>query len=436
MNDFTSIGINALEGVKSRLRTHHHAIRSVAALSSGNIVSTALGIGGGLLVARFLGPEETGLFRSYTIPLMYLAFLHMGTFDGLTRQIPFYIGKDMPEKVEALASSAGAWNLLMSAIVAVGFGICAIYSAWHHDMAGVAGWLAQALCAWGVFYGGYVGATYRTLNHFVAVARIQLLQSIVTFGAVFLLPILKFYGLCVRSVVSSVFGVWLFHRNRPIRAQYRFSTPALKEVIKIGFPLTFWGSIWTSVWTASESALVLYLGGVSGLGLFAVAVVLRDGMSVLPLAVSQVLSPRVVETFARSGSIKKANAISMWITVGLTAFMVIAVLVASWLLDFLVPLAIPKYAEGISLMKICLWFAVVHTAALPLNTLFAKGRPWIWGRGVIPGLIVFPLSAYFLIPALGGACAVAAGSLVGRSVRLIAGYIDIALLTKDEAAQV
>ena len=182
----------------------------------------------------------------------------------------------MPEKVDALASAAGAFNLFVSVVVSCGFICCAAYSLAHHDLYGVFGWLSQALCCWGVFYGGYLTSTYRTLHHFVTLARIQVAQTILTFGMVFLLPFLRFYGLCARVAFPSFLAVWLYHRNRPLKVSYRFDTKALRELIKIGLPFSFWGNLYTSVWTATESALVLSLGGVSALGLFSVAAVMRE----------------------------------------------------------------------------------------------------------------------------------------------------------------
>lgn len=418
--------------VRARISKSRQTIRSVTALFSSNIVSSVLTAIGGLLVARFLGPEETGTFRAFTIPLTYLIFLHLGTWDGLWRQIPYYVGKEMPERVEALASSAGAFNFLMSVGVSCGFLCCAAYSLAHHDFYGVFGWLAQALFSWGVFYGGYLTSTYRTLHHFVTLARIQVAQALLTFGMVFLLPFLRFYGLCARFAFPPFLAVWLYHRTRPLKVSYRFDTKALRELIKIGLPFSFWGNLYTSVWTATESALVLSLSGVSALGLFSVAAVMRGALDSLPMAILQVLTPRVVTAFARDGSVRNANARIIWVTVGLTGFMIIVACAGSFLLELFVPHFIPKYAAGIPVMKVCLWFPVVQAAFLPINTLFATGRPWLYGRSVIAGWVVFPLVIYLLYPAIGGLLAVAVGSLLGRAARTLAAYVDLVALTRRE----
>jgi O-antigen/teichoic acid export membrane protein len=418
--------------IRARISKSRLTIRSVAALLSSNIASSMLTAIGGLMVAHFLGPEETGAFRAFTIPLAYLIFLHLGTWDGLWRQIPYYVGKDMPEQVDRLASTAGAFNLLVSAVVSCGFICCAAYSVANRDLYGVFGWFSQALCCWVIFYGGYLTSTYSTLHHFVTLARIQVAQSILTFVMVFLLPLLRFYGLCARLAFSSLLGVWLYHRYRPLNVKYCIDAKTLKELIKIGLPFSFWGNLETSIWVATENALVLSLSGISALGLFSVAIVMRGAVNSLPMAIWQVLTPRVVTTLAQDGSVRKANARIVWVTLGLMGFMILGACVCSFLLDLFVPYLIPKYVAGIPVMKVCIWFPVVQAAFLPMNTLFATGRSWLYGRGVLVGMIVFPLTSYLLLPLMGGLLAVAVGSLLGRVARTLVAYVDLAVLTRRE----
>jgi hypothetical protein len=122
----------------------------------------------------------------------------------------------------------------------------------------------------------------------------------------------------------------------------------------------------------------------------------------------------------------------MGVTAGLTGFMVILAFAGSFLLDWLVPLFIPKYVAGIPAMKVFFWFPVVEAAFLPANALFATGRTWLYGRSVIAGVIVFPLTTYLLYHAVGALLAVALGSLAGRVARTLAAYVDLIALTRRE----
>jgi O-antigen/teichoic acid export membrane protein len=413
-------------------KAHRRTIKSIGALASGNLAGSLLGAVGGILVARFVGPEVNGQFRLFTIPLMYLTFLHLGTFDGLYRQIPFYIGRDQPDHVEKLASSAGAWNLFVTAVVASGFLLCALWGLMQGNYADSVGWFSQALTCVGIFYGGYLGATYRTLNNFVVLARIQLIQATIAFCLVFTVSLWGFYGLCLRSAVPAILTVWFFHRARPLRIALSFNFSAFKEVVKIGMPLCFWGTLYTSLWVAAEYSLMLYYGGVKAVGLFAVAAIMRESLSILPQSVHQVFMPRVVESYARVGGVGSAAKRTFLVAGMLSLFMAVIVLIISVLLNYFVPLFIPKYIDGLALMKVCLGLVVIHAASLPLNGLVATGQSWLYGKGILAGLITFPLAVYVLNPLIGGMLAVAIGSLVGRLFRTAVAYFDLYMLMRLE----
>lgn len=428
-----SIFKKKISGITASIVKSRHTIRSVIALFSSNVSSTVLSAVGGLLVAYFLGPTEVGAFRAFTIPLAYLMFLNLGTNDGLWRQIPYYIGRGMPEHANKLASAAGAFNISISVVVSFGFFCCAAYSLTNHDLYSVFAWLSQVPCCWGVFYGSYLIATYRTLHHFVTLARIQVVQNVLTFSMVLFLPFLRFYGLCARAALPSVLGTWLYHRNRPLKVKYNFDIKAFCELLKIGFPFSLGGNLYFTAWYATESALILYLSDITALGLFSVASVLRGAVNTLPTVVMQVLSPRVVTAFAQDGSMRNAKTRVIWVTVGLIGIMAIVACISTFLLDIFVPLLIPKYIAGIPVMKVCLWFSVVEAAYnIPSVTLFAAGRPWLLGRSIIVGAAVFALVIYFLLPYVGGLLSVVVGSLLGRAARTLAAYADLYVLIRKE----
>ena len=417
---------------KIRLVGHGHLLRSVSALAGGNLLSSVLGALGGLLVARFLNPEVAGSFRAYTIPLMYLTFLHLGTFDGLHRQIPFYMGKGLHDDVNKDASASGAWNVIVAAIVSIVFLALAAISLVNRDLQAVCGWLAQAVICWGTFYVGYLLATYRTVSHFVALSKINLLQAIIVFLLVFTLPFLGFYGLCLRAALPTLLILYLYHHFRPLKMPLKFDFKALKGVVSIGLPLCFWGTLDSSLWMALENSYLLKFGGIKELGLFSVVFVLREGLSVLTRAVHQVLAPRIIEKFAREGSLRRVTWESTKVSMLLVAVILICLPVFSYLLDYFVPLVIPKYLEGVSAMKFALWVVVVDAASLPLNALYATGKAWLYGRGVLVGLLTFAAVSPFLVPHVGALLAVVSGSLTGRIMRVMICYFDLFTLVRRE----
>ena len=414
---------------KSQIVQRLGTIKSVGALAAGNLLSSLLGAVAGLLVARFISPEVNGQFRLYTIPLMYLTFLHLGTFDGLYRQIPFYIGKNQPEQVNRMASSSGAWNWFVSVFVAFVFVCLALWCSLRGDWLGVAGWMAQAITCFSIFYGGYMGSTYRTLNNFVLLAKIQLVQAVIAFCLVLTVVFWGFYGLCLRSALPVLIAVIWFHCARPLKIDLRFDLSAFKDVIKVGAPLCFWGTLYSSIWTATEFALVLHFGGLKAVGLFSVAHIIRESFTVLPQAVHQVIMPRVVESFARHNGVGEYFKRTVWVTLGLGLLLC---LLGAAALKYFVPVFLPRYTDGIDLMQICLYFSIVQALQIPLNGLAATGDAWLWGRSILVGSIVFVAFIFLLGSVLSGALLVVVSSLCGRIGRTVFAYWDFHLLLRRE----
>ena len=397
------------------------------------MTGSILGALGGILIARFIDPEINGQFRLYTIPMMYLTFLHLGTLDGLYRQIPFYMGLEQPEQVERIASASGAWNVIITIIVSSGFLICELWALWQGNYTDAVGWLTQLLTSIGIFYGCYLGATYRTLNNFVVLSGIQLIQAIIGFCLVFTVALWEFYGLCLRSAIPAILGVWLYHRSRPLRMPLHFELAAFKDVIKIGIPFCFWGTIYTSLWAAAEYSLILKFDGIKAIGLFSVAAMMRDSLMILPQSIHQVLMPRIVESFARNGGVTAAAKRTFLATGVLSLLMTGIVMIVMVLLDYFVPLVIPKYVEGLPSMKAGLWLVVLSTIGVPLSGLIATGRGWLYGKGVLIGGAAFFGAVYLLNPLIGGVMSVIYGSLIGRAVRIMIAYFDLFILMRREA---
>jgi len=404
------------------------------AVAGGNSAATIVGAIGGLLTARFIDPETVGRFRSYTIPVMYLTFLHLGTFDGLSRQIPLLVGQGRRDMADAVASAAAWWNLLLAGVASGAFVLLAAWSLIRGKMEPAAGWAAQAASVWWVYYGGYLGATYRTLSNFAAFARVQVIQSVLGLLFVLALPLLGFFGLSLRAAIPAAVGTWRLHRARPFKTPPTWAPDPLLSLVRIGLPFCIWGSLYTSVWFALESTLLLALDGPRGLGLFAVAAVLRDGICIFPLAVSQVLQPRILEAFGRDGALAKASRSAVRMVPPLVLGMTLLAIAMSWALERLVPLLIPQYVDGVGLMKLALWFGVVQALALPLGGILYSGKGSTFGRGVWIGLLFFAATAYVLTPFVGGMKAVVAGSLAGKLVRTGVGYLDFRAMVGKEAA--
>lgn len=407
-------------------------LKSISALAGSNLLGSILAAIGGVLVARYVDPTENGEFRVFGIPLMYLSFLHLGTLDGISRQIPFFSAKGDIAYVEKIAAASGAWNAFIASVVAAGFVVLEIFALWSGDTKAGMGWLTQSIVCFAIFYGGYISATYRTLHGFVGLARIQLIQTVI--GFIFVAAVISwgFYGLCLRAAVPGLLGIFLFHKSRPLKVKLEFDRGALWDVMKVGLPLCLWSSIYNPLWIAAESTLIHEFGGATALGYFAVAIIVKESVCIIPQAFNQVFMPRIVESFSKAGSISTGIRQTILSTALLVPSMAAVAGIASVALSFAVPKIIPMYTNGLPIMQALLLHGVLQAASLPLNSLVANGRIWLYGRGVLVGVFVFGTSVYLLEPIIGGVMAVAYGSIIGRSARISAGYFELYKLMRNK----
>ena len=75
-------------------------------LSFSNIVGNVLTIVSGLLVAKWLLPEQLGLFNSFTVFASYVVLIQIGIPSGLARELPFHIGKGAMDDAKNYAAVA------------------------------------------------------------------------------------------------------------------------------------------------------------------------------------------------------------------------------------------------------------------------------------------------------------------------------------------
>ncbi len=276
----------------------------VGALAGGNVVSSVLRMAGGLLQARCVLPEVLGLFGGLGLVLGYARFLQLGILNGLNRELPYFFGKGDYEHVKELAAAAQAWAVALGAVVALGLLAVATWYVARGEPWLAAGWATQAVLAFIFFYGTmYLQATYRTAHDFARLSLVNVVQNAVALLLVALVALMGFYGLCLRAVFSGLAGLALFYYWRPVRVGLQWSFRRLWHLLVIGLPIFGVGEL-TMLWTTLEGTLVLDILGRRDMGLYQMIVVAGTTLELLPLAVSQVVYPRMAQEYGCTGRLE------------------------------------------------------------------------------------------------------------------------------------
>lgn len=409
---------------------------TIAIFATGNTVAMLLGVVGSLVQARYIGPSDMGVFRTFGIVAGYLFFFELGVFSGLQREIPLQLGCGNRAQAEQAASACLAWIMFASLASGTIFLGLALRSACLGEWMQFWGWLAYAPGSAATLYGGYLSTTFRTGQQFIALSKASVIQAIAATLVLPLLPIMGYYGACLRAAVSSVTNISLLHRWRPLRVRPRLDWPGFWRVVRIGLPLSGIGYVYTSLWISLEGTLVLAWFGTKALGLYSVAVFVRTVVGQLVQNVSQVLNVKMCERYGRSNSARDALR-RIVAPVALMSLASLPLIAVGWLLmPRVVRVLIPRYVEATFLMQVFLIMMPVLMLKIPTAVLWVAVKLLDCFTSVIVGFAAFMATAYCSFRMGFGLPGMAVAFLIGQVTYLLVAWAFTLKLVHQERGQV
>ncbi len=338
-----------------------------------SVATTAAQLISSLIIIKFVMPEDLGLWQSVRLAQVYAFLLLAGTNNGLGRELPFSLGKgDLPFS-ENLLATALYCSRLMSAVVLV-CGVCCAAAFAGSGTPLVYAILAIAVIIALAFYQSVIGATFRAKDSFKNLTIIQMVEAGLSIGTI---PMVYFYhynGMLMRTVLISGIVVALLHLYRPMKVKSGFDLGALKVLLKTGMPIFALDYMRNSAATLDRLVL-LKIGGVKDVGLYALANMATQAIAVLPNALSTYTYPRGTYKFGRDNDSR-----ALWGFV--VKFLVLAAVVTTpavlcgWVvLPWFVSVFAPKYVEGIQAARIVLIVGVFDCSLVVVQALWSM-KAW------------------------------------------------------------
>jgi O-antigen/teichoic acid export membrane protein len=404
-------------------------VRVVSQVSGGNLVAVVIGIVGTLVQTRFVGPEDLGYFRQFGIVTSYAFFLHLGLWHALQRLYPLYMGQGRRDQALAVVEICQSWNVLVSLFSSGIFTALAGWALAFGNWRAALAWLVQAVAMASNFYGGYLGATYRSGHDFKTAAKSSIISSITGFICLPMFPFWPYVALVLRNSLGSLAGLYYLHVRRPLKLHWRFNWQEWYRLLKEGLPL-FSASYGASLaWTAVEASLVLKYLGARSLGLWSASIMFIEMVNILPKAVTAVYAPRITEHFGSTASARECLR-SCWKPM-LLGGVGMVVLAAPCLpaIPIALELLTPKYTEAAIPMCLMMLNVPLIVLDMPYSLLIAMGRLVQQNIAVYAGLASFVALALAAIYLDFGISGVVVASVLGRLVRLaiIYGFIFAAV---------
>jgi O-antigen/teichoic acid export membrane protein len=368
-----------------------------AVFGSGNLVATMLRLVGGVLTSRMVDPSVLGLYSGIGLVRGYAPFLQAGVANGLNRELPYHMGRGDREQVETLAATAQTWLLLVSAMAISGLLAVGAWQAFRGRFDLAMGWASFTVPVFGVLYGQfYLQTLYKTHGRFPRLSFVSIVTAAVGLVTVILVWWLGFGGLCLRGIIVAAVTLVLLWHWRPLVVRPRWHWPGFRLLLTTGIPIWLAAQLY-SLWPVLNSTLVLSYMGSRGLGLFSIANLAGSSIAMFPLALSQVVYPKMAHEYGRTGRITPLLRMTVKPTLVTLGFTALVVMVVWFALPPVIRVVLPKYVEGTAAAQ---WqvASIVILALTPVNNIFVVTKKLVrYGAAIGSGMAAYYLSVLWLV---------------------------------------
>jgi O-antigen/teichoic acid export membrane protein len=315
-------------------------------------------------------------------------FALAGVNNGLSRDLPYYIGKSDDKTSRLLASTALMYLIGAGALVLVGG--CGCLVAFHNSEKKVLFAIAVVtVLILFTFYTNYLVVTFRSSQSFRNLTKVRLAEGLCGLATIPLFYFLGYNGMLIRVIVVAGIVVALMHLMRPIRVLPLWDWNSFLLLLKTGVPIFLLDYLASSASTCDRLVL-LRLGGVTVVGYYAVALVAREATEVVPRALGEYVYPRMSHSYGEHGDLLRLWKMALKSSILAVAIM-IPLAVAGW---FLMPLVVsklfPKYAQAVTAAQLLLVAAVFSGATLGRIAIWSlkSWRLMVWYQILASGLLV------------------------------------------------
>ncbi len=336
-------------------KNKNQIIKDTVIFSGASYIAQFLGVINSVLLRRFLGPEQMGIFVLLKVVMNYCGYSSLGTTKAAFREIPFFKGKGNQEEAELIKNQVFSFSIINSIIPALL--IVGYVALKREDYSPVICWglMVTALVVIMQRIYDYYLTLLRANKQFVLLSKIKIVSILVdlavTIGLVWKWGL---YGLYAGLVLSFVFNFTYAHLHARYEMKWCWNSKKLKGLLKIGIPLLLL-SFSYEILRSIDKVMIGRFINLTELGFYSIATMTQTYLLAFPTIISTVLYPRLQEKYGESGSaegIKNYLILPLQILSALTP---IFIALAYVVVPYVVWWVLPDYIPGTAALKIFLF---------------------------------------------------------------------------------
>ncbi len=329
------------------------SIRDFSALAGANIALKPIQFIKSFLVAKYLGPADYGLLSGVNLIRNLSKFGNLGFKQVATREVLELKGaKSSESDIKFVKNSSYSYEVVLSVFLF----LAGIGSAFFFTDS-ILIFSSVILASFGLLFQKIqaILSNEATINkRFVLISKITFAAGFFTAVLVaVLVPFLRIYASLIIPTIASILSISLYRKKLDFKLSFVFDKLEFIRQLKIGFPLSM-GTVAYASYIYLEKILVISLFGLIAAGLFSFGQMIISQMATLFLMAIRVRKVNIFENLG-AGNYLLVNKIVIRETFLLFGVSIISIIILWFLLDYFVPIFLPKYIDAIPMAKLLLF---------------------------------------------------------------------------------
>ncbi len=329
----------------------------------------------GFVVARLLGPTDYGSWVAVLVIYDLGAYIHLGILNGMTREIPFELGREEKEKAEAYRDSGyTAITVLTTLFLLVLLAVDLIGWKNHSPVTRVALPLIGIATALQIFCFVYHNI-FRAYRRIGPISQAWVIQSLINVAlSIGLVLVVGIYGMFLALVAANLLSLIFLRARADWRFRFRFDKALMAKLLVRGGPILAY--IFAGVLLRQVDKLVI-IGNLSRaeLGYYGIASTIAGMLIYITSSASFTLFPEFLARFGKTGEIAALGRTLKEPTYAFSIFVPVFLGFAYLWIHIPVVHVLPKFVPGIAAMRVLVCGTLfLSIASLPSYFLITVNR--------------------------------------------------------------
>jgi O-antigen/teichoic acid export membrane protein len=337
-------------------------LRDAKRLTSSVALTLVLTSARSLFAFHILGPTLMGAWRSAATVDTVHEIARMGVVRAISIRVPVLDGAGRRAEADEIIAESGSLMVWLGVALAIGIFASSFLIA-NHDLRVAMQWMAPL---------GLVTEPYVFLRELAAARHRFDLRSKETIfrglvelaAAIALCATFKLAGLGAGIVLSVGLTAIYLYRRQTVPFRWRPRLGVIRTLIRTGAPFSLSEGAYELIRRTDVLIMAVLLGPTS-VGYYAVSRLITDFSTLFcQRGIAPVLSPHLLHTYGRTGSVNKAAAVfenpARLLCYTVPAFVGVATILCGTFIQWL----LPQYVPGIAATQITLWtvfFVALHS---------------------------------------------------------------------------